>query len=72
MDKRSTGGMAGEWRQQGFSGHALCRASTGAACRGGVSLHERKGTQVRRFRVMNLPIVLFCRSGFNPTGWLMG
>jgi hypothetical protein len=37
MDKRSTGGMAEEWRQQGISGYTLCRLSIGAACRGGVS-----------------------------------
>jgi hypothetical protein len=34
MDKRSTGGMAGKRRQQGISGHALCRSSTSAASRG--------------------------------------
>ncbi len=33
MDKRSTEGMAGEWRKQGFSGQALCRTSMGAALR---------------------------------------
>ena len=28
------GGVADEWRQQGLPGHALCRLSIGAACRG--------------------------------------
>ena len=35
MDKRSTRGGAGEWREQGFSGQVLCRSSTGAPSRGG-------------------------------------
>ena len=45
MDRRSTEGMAGEWRKQGLSGHLPCRTSMGAACRGGVLLasgSERK------------------------------
>ncbi len=33
MDKRSTEGVAGEWRKQGFSGQQVCRSSTGAALR---------------------------------------
>ena len=35
MDKRSPGWVAGEWRVYWLSGQALCRLSTGAACRGG-------------------------------------
>jgi hypothetical protein len=38
MDKRSTEGVPGEWRQQGFSGQAPCRTSIGAAYRGGVPI----------------------------------
>ena len=34
MDKRSSGGVVEEWRQQALSGHALCRVSIGAGCRG--------------------------------------
>jgi hypothetical protein len=33
MDKRSTGGVAGEWRQQALSGHALSRNKTDRRCR---------------------------------------
>ncbi len=36
MDKRSTEGVAGEWRKQGFSGQGVCRSSTGAASRGAI------------------------------------
>jgi hypothetical protein len=34
MEQRSSEGVAGEWREQGVSGHVLCRASIGAASRG--------------------------------------
>jgi GT2 family glycosyltransferase len=34
MEQRSSEGVAGEWREQGVSGHALFRASIGAASRG--------------------------------------
>jgi hypothetical protein len=47
MDKRSSEGMAEEWRKQWLSGQALCRTSTGAASRAGtwrganaVALHD--------------------------------
>jgi hypothetical protein len=33
MDKRSTRGMAGEWRGYWLSGQARCRTSTGAVLR---------------------------------------
>ena len=35
MDKRSTEGVAEEWRKHGFSGQVPCRTSTGAAFRAG-------------------------------------
>jgi hypothetical protein len=35
MDKRSSRGMAGEWRKQWLSGQAACRTPIGAAFRGG-------------------------------------
>ena len=38
MDKRSTEGVPGEWRQQALSGQAPCRTSIGAAYRGGVPI----------------------------------
>ena len=44
MDKRSTGGMAEELRQQSLSGHALCRLSMGAACRVGFGVRTCKPT----------------------------
>lgn len=31
IDKRSSGTMAGEWRQQGISVHPFCRSPSGAA-----------------------------------------
>jgi hypothetical protein len=42
MDRRSTEGRAGEWRQQGFSGQGVCRTSTGAASRGGRPIKHKK------------------------------
>jgi hypothetical protein len=41
MDKRSSGGVAGEWRKQALSGQARCRSSTGAALRAGDFFRER-------------------------------
>ena len=45
MDKRSTEGGSGEWRQQGFSGQGGCRTSTGAALRGGACLFPAPAEQ---------------------------
>ena len=42
MDKRSSGGMGEEWRQQGFSGQPLGILAMGVACRGGAVQHQAR------------------------------
>ena len=44
MEQRSSAGVAGEWREQGISGHALCRLSIAAACRIGFVVRPCKPT----------------------------